>query len=211
MHTLMIGLGLGLTLFISLGYKFRRPLMQGIFVSDKLTQPGGKKGLILLVSNPNSAMFAIEYHYKIKRCLKTVWLIPSDDSQVNEFGGSSQNTAEKIQKHCTELSESLQQEDALNHCRKLPPLQVTVLKGVSPADAQETFDSVNQIYRRSQYNADEIVADFTGGTKPMTVGMIMASLKRDRVLEYVSYNPAIKQSFGPYVIDYQHSAFDLIG
>ncbi|WP_324633265.1 hypothetical protein [Phormidium sp. CCY1219] len=68
-HTLMIGLGLGFTLFISLGYKFRRPLMQGVFVSDKLTQPDGKKGLILLVSNPNSAMFAIEYHYITKRCL----------------------------------------------------------------------------------------------------------------------------------------------
>ncbi|MEB3829922.1 hypothetical protein [Phormidium sp. CCY1219] len=133
-------------------------------------------------------------------------LSPSDDSQINQFGGSSQNKAEEIKRRCEDL-----QHNAIANPLNLPPLQVQIIKGVSPADAQETFDAVNQIYRKSQYGADEIVADFTGVTKPMTVGMIMAGLKRDRVLEYVSYNPAIKKSFGPYVIDYQHSAFDLIG
>lgn len=209
-HFLMIVVGLGLIVIMSLGFKLRRPLTQGRFLSDGLTQPEGKKGLILLVSNPNSALFSIKYHYETKRTLETVWLIPSDDSQLFKFGGSSQDKAQEIQRLCEELCTRLHQEDASANRPTLPPLQVTLIKGVSPADAQETFSTVNKIYRRSHYPADEIAADFTGGTKPMSVGMIMACLQRDRVLEYVSFNPATKQSFGPYVIDYQHSAFDLI-
>jgi hypothetical protein len=209
-HFIMIVVGLGLIVVMSLGFKLRRPLTQGRFISDGLTQPDGKKGLILLVSNPASAMFSIKYHYETKRTLETVWLIPSDDSQSNQFDSSSQNKAQEIQKLCEELSINLQKEDALNNRPTLPPLKVTVEKGVSPADAQDTFSMVNKIYRKSHYPADEIAADFTGGTKLMSVGMIMACLKRDRVLEYVSFNPATKQSFGPYIIDYQHSAFDLI-
>ena len=45
----------------------------------------------------------------------------------------------------------------------------------------------------------------------MSVGMIIACLKRDRELEYVSFVSASKQSFGPFLIDYQHTAFDLVG
>lgn len=209
-HIFLIVLGLGLIGVMSLGLKLRRPLKQGGFTSDGLTKPEGKKCLILLVSNPYSAMFSIEYHYKTKRTLEKVWLIPSDDSQLIEFGSSSQDKAQEIQRLCEELSTNLQKDDATNNRPFLPPLQVTICKGVSPADAQDTFDAVNKIYRQSHYPTDEIAADFTGGTKPMTVGMIMAGLKRDRVLEYVSYNFVTKQSFGPYIIDYQHSAFDLI-
>jgi hypothetical protein len=206
----MIVVGLGLIVVMSLGFKLRRPLTQGRFISDGLTQPDGKKGLILLVSNPASAMFSIKYHYETKRTLETIWLIPSDDSQLIKFGGSSQDKAQEIQQRCEQFSMNLQKTDAINNRPTLPPLQVTLLKGVSPADAQETFSTVNKIYRKSHYSADEIAADFTGGTKPMSVGMIMACLNRDRVLEYVSYNFVTKQSFGPYIIDYQHSAFDLI-
>lgn len=209
-HFIMIGVGLGLIVMMSLAFKLRRPLQQGGFISDGLTQPDGKKCLILLVSNPNSALFSIEYHYKTKRTLENLWLIPSDDSQLIEFGGSSQDKAQEIQRLCEELSTNLQKDDASANRPLLPPLQITICKGVSPADAQDTFDIVNKIYRQSHYATDEIAADFTGGTKPMTVGMIMAGLKRDRVLEYVSFNSAAKQSFGPYIIDYQHSAFDLI-
>lgn len=209
-HIFLIVLGLGLIVLMGLAFNLRRPLKQGGFISDGLTQPEGKKCLILLVSNPNSAMFSIEYHYKTKRTLEKVWLIPSDDSQLMEFGSSSQDKAQDIQRLCEELSTNLQKDDTSANRLLLPPLKVTICKGVSPADAQDTFDIVNKIYRQSPYPTDEIAADFTGGTKPMTVGMIMAGLKRDRVLEYVSFNPATKQSFGPYIIDYQHSAFDLI-
>ncbi|NJK52820.1 MAG: hypothetical protein HC936_08255 [Leptolyngbyaceae cyanobacterium SU_3_3] len=84
-------------------------------------------------------------------------------------------------------------------------------RGVSPGDSQDTFDLVNQIYRRSGYEPQELIADFTGGTKPMSVGMIMACLPSERELEYVSYTPETRQMHGPYRVDYQHKAFDLIG
>lgn len=82
---------------------------------------------------------------------------------------------------------------------------------VSPGDAQDTFDHVNRIFRIAGFSPQEIIADFTGGTKPMTVGMIMACLPRERDLEYVPFNPQSKQMHGPYLIDYQHGAFDLVG
>ncbi|MCT7971764.1 hypothetical protein [Laspinema olomoucense] len=209
-HSLMIVVGLGLIMAMSVGFKLRRPLTQGRFSKNGLTQPDGKKGLILLVSNPASAIFAIKYHYETHRTLETVWLIPSDDSHGDQFGSSSKDKIPDIQKQCEELYLNVQKDAASKNRPTLPPLKVIVEKGVSPADAQETFSTVNKIYRQSHYSADEIAADFTGGTKPMSVGMIMACLNRDRVLEYVSFNPATKQSFGPYIIDYQHSAFDLI-
>jgi hypothetical protein len=43
----------------------------------------------------------------------------------------------------------------------------------------------------------------------MSVGMIMACLRVDRELEYVSFNKP--HSYGPFLVDYQYSAFDLIG
>jgi len=88
-------------------------------------------------------------------------------------------------------------------------------QGVSAGDAQDTFDQVNRVYRvdasRLQLAAEEIIADFTGGTKPMSVGMIMACLPVDRSLEYVAFNQPAKRMSGPFLVDYQHSAFDLIG
>lgn len=169
--------------------------------SDTLSQPEGKKGLIVLVSKPDSTEFAIKYHYKEKQTLEAVWLVPSNDFELERFGSSSVAVAEEIERRCKKL----QQEEGR-------PLEVHIHKpGVSPADSQATFDYVNHIFRKSPYETDEIIADFTGGTKPMSVGMIMACLPKDRELEYVSYNQTTKQSHGPFLVDYEHRAFDLIG
>jgi hypothetical protein len=162
-----------------------------------LKLPKGKKGLILLASNINSAEFAIRYHLIEQGTLETVWIIPSDDSAELEFGKGSHQTALKVQIMSKQLAQDIGK-----------PLQFHIRRSVSPADSQDTFDEVNSIFRRSGYKPWEIIADFTGGTKPMSVGMIMACLKSDRELEYVSYS---KQSHGPFLVDYQYSAFDLIG
>jgi hypothetical protein len=168
--------------------------------SGALSQPEGKKGLIVLVSNADSAEFAIKYHYKEKRKLEAVWLVPSNDLELERFGSSSLAVAEEIELRCKKLREEGR------------PLEVHIHRpGVSPADSQTTFDYVNHLFRKSPYEADEIIADFTGGTKPMSVGMIMACLPRDRELEYISYNQETKQSHGPFLVDYEHRAFDLIG
>lgn len=169
------------------------------FVSSKLQQPEGKKGLILLVSNPHSAIYAIDYHFLIKGTLEHLWLIPSNDSQADKFGDSTQAKVHPIERHCLNLKQQGKLEVEIHPT------------GVSPADAQDTFDYVNRVFRRSGCQPEEVIADFTGGTKPMAVGMIMACLPKMRELQYVSFNPNTKQSYGPFLIDYQHSAFDLMG
>jgi hypothetical protein len=178
----------------------RYQLKKSKLLSSELQSPIGKKVLILLVSNPDSAMYAINYHFCGKESLQQVYLIPSNDNNSNEFGPSSQKIAEEIKKRCQDLQTELQRVFA-----------VEILEGVSPADAQDTFERVNRVFRQTSYEPVDVVADFTGGTKPMSVGMIMACLPSMRELEYVAYNPSERKSYGPYLIDYQHSAFDLIG
>jgi len=177
---------------ISLWNKQRRNVKR--FYSQ-LDKPKGKKCLIILVSNQDSAKFAIEYHLN-KGSLEQVYLIPSNDSVSVQFGSSTKEKAKEIQENCT---------------KDFPILKVEIDRKVSPADAQDTFDTVNKIFRTSGYEVDEIIADFTGGTKPMSVGMIMACLPTKRELEYVAFNFATKTSSGPFLIDYQYTAFDLIG
>ncbi|MGH9904126.1 MAG: hypothetical protein ACRD8U_00925 [Pyrinomonadaceae bacterium] len=164
-------------------------------------KPERKRGLILLVSRLESAMHAIEYHREDgSGPLESVWLIPSNGRDQDKYGEASIAMAEQIRDQCKKLS--------ANGGR----LRVEIHEsGVSPGDAQDTFDHVNRIYRRGTYKPSEIIADFTGGTKPMTVGMVMACLPRDRELEYVPFNNTTRKMDGPYVFDYEHSAFDLIG
>ncbi|HKZ78457.1 MAG TPA: hypothetical protein VI750_05920 [Pyrinomonadaceae bacterium] len=161
--------------------------------------PERKRGLILLVSRPESAMHAVEFHFQDgSGPLETVWLIPSNGQEADRYGGATWEVAEAIREHIKELSNNR--------------LRVEIHEtGVSPGDAQDTFDYVNRIFRRRTYNSSEIIADFTGGTKPMTVGMVMACLPRDRELQYVPYNKTTGQMDGPYLFDYEHSVFDLVG
>jgi hypothetical protein len=181
--------------------RWKYPLSKLKWKGGKLIPPEGKKGLILLVSNKDSALFAIKYHYEIKKTLERVWLIPSNALSAETFGPSTRPTAGLIEMECKALAEK--ESRSLN--------VETHPTGVSPADSQDTFDYVRRIFRESGYEADELIADFTGGTKPMSVGVIMACLPAERELEYVSYNGETKKSHGPFLIDYQHRAFDLIG
>src|SRR6266404_775287 len=167
---------------------------------EGLRRPDGKRGLIMLVSNSASARFAVEYHLR-KKTLERVWLIPSNNMESDKFGPGSQRLAEQIKAECEDLAQQQNKNlDVIIH-----------LAGVSSADSQDTFDYVNRLFRNSGYEPGEIIADFTGGTKPMSVGMIMACLPSQRDLQYVSFNRETNQSHGPFLIDYQHSAFDLIG
>ncbi len=181
------------------------------FSPGGLTRPDGKLGLILLVSNAEHALHAIRYHYVTHGTLRYVWLIPSNDFDLERFGKGTAETARTIEARCEELRSQVQAETADER-----PLAVFVMtQGASAGDAQDTYDLVNRVYRvdanRLGLEATQIIADFTGGTKPMSVGMIMACLPTDRSLEYVAWNPQKQTMSGPFLIDYQHSAFDLIG
>lgn len=175
------------------------------------SQPEGKRGLIILVSNSEHALHAVRYHYEALGTLSYVWLIPSNDLDAERFGKGSGETAAIIRDRCNQLRDEVAKASETER-----PLDTFVMEqGASPGDAQDTYDLVNRIYRvdadRLGLKASEIIADFTGGTKPMSVGMIMACLPTERSLEYVAFNSAKKSMSGPFLIDYQHSAFDLIG
>jgi hypothetical protein len=159
-------------------------------------QPEGKRGLILLVSRAEHALYAFQHHAREKK-LQRVWLIYTGEAERERFGPGSRSQAEKIKAECKRLCEY--------------PIEVELFREVSPSDSQDTFEAVNRIYRTSGLEPGEVIADFTGGTKPMTVGMIMACLPADRELEYVSYNREKDSMFGPYLVDYQHTAFNLVG
>ncbi|MEO0537690.1 MAG: hypothetical protein AAF215_27985 [Cyanobacteria bacterium P01_A01_bin.123] len=186
---------------MALWHGSRRRLAAAGMLSAPLQQPTGKQELILLISNPESAIYAINYHFLTHQTLEQVWLIPSDDSARDAFGKSSRDRIPEIQQHCQTLVEQTGRS-----------LRVEVhSNGVSPADAQDTFDAVNRIFRHSPYSTEAIIADFTGGTKPMSAGVIMACLPAGRELQYVSFNGATQTSHGPFLVDYQYSAFDLVG
>ena len=155
-------------------------------------QPKGKKGLILMASTFDHAKVSIDYHQG-KGTLERVWIICSRDHGC--FGPGSCPEGEKIAAYCRDKGVEA----------------VLSGTGISPDSAQDTYDYVNRVYRRGGFKTREIIADFTGGTKPMAVGMIMACLNVDRELQYISYNRDEKQSHGPFLVDYQHSAFDLVG
>ena len=159
--------------------------------------PKQKRGLILLVSNPKSAMFAIQHHFA-GGPLEKVWLLYSRDSEeFAYFGKGTRPLALQIKADAEELARS--------SGRSLEIVLPEV--GVSPADAQDTFDAVRRIFRSRSLPTGEIMADFTGGTKPMTVGLIMACMAPDRELEYVAWHPQLDNMHGPFVIDYQAAAF----
>jgi hypothetical protein len=160
--------------------------------------PPKRRGLILLVSNPDSALFAIKHHL-LAGPLEKVWLVPSHGHDAAFFGPGSAPTAVEIKKRAEELA--AQQGRAL--------VVVIDPRGVSPANAQETYDCVRGVFRQGPLPPEDVIADFTGGTKPMTVGMIMACLNAGRELEYVSLHPPTKTMHGPFLIDYRPEAFDL--
>ena len=253
-------------------WEFRKKLILRESLSSKSK---GKKGLILLVSNTESAMFAIENQLHLiepeglpERILERIWLIHSNDKQQEYFGPGTVILVRKIIERCMELVQKKQVlsleitlngevwsgakdneesfQNGLNQKSKdlslslslesserpslednsvvkikisnktsdaklsLKPLKIKVENAVSPGDAQDTYRLVNDIFRKSDYLPSDIIADFTGGNKPMSFGMIMACLSEERELQYVSFNPETKKMNGPFVLEsYQYSLFDL--
>jgi hypothetical protein len=56
-------------------------------------------------------------------------------------------------------------------------------------DAQSTYRAVREIFEREVaevgLTADDVIADITSGTKPLTAGMVLAALTCGGALEYV--------------------------
>jgi hypothetical protein len=131
-------------------------------------------GLIVLVgkkvdddkSDKQSAKYAIQYHLKDAQGnpgLRVCWLIASDDSlaYANELKGQFSKQVD-----------------------------MRVRKVDYAFELRYTYEVVSKIYadelRAANLVADQVIADFTGGTKPMSLGMAMACLPNDRQMQYMT-------------------------
>ena len=129
------------------------------------------RGLIVLVGPerpgaPKPAREAIGYHLKDdkgNRVLQHCWLVASTDGL---------SVAEELAK---ELEKAGAKGDVV-HVK-------------DPTEARETYEEVNGIYERELVKAGladaDVIADFTGTTKPMTSGMILACAPKERAMEYL--------------------------
>jgi CRISPR-associated protein (Cas_Cas02710) len=122
--------------------------------------PAPRKGLIAFVSLTQRAHLdrAVLYH---RETLERLWLITTQECQVR----AAQLVAEY----------------------KKNGVQVSVVPLSEEWDLIQAKETVDRIYAE-QLNGiaeEDIIADFTGGTKPMTVGMVFACLTPSRSLQYV--------------------------
>lgn len=124
------------------------------------------QGLILLISpfKKDLPLKAIEHHLeKLKYC----WLISSKGSL---------DTAEEL---------------AVEINQRWPQINVFDVHDliVDPENIESTYDVVNRIYEKMTSSLglaeNEIVADITGGQKPMTAGMALACSTPIRKMQYM--------------------------
>lgn len=126
-------------------------------VDFKQRKPDFRRGLILMVSKPETCRKAIEYHLPI---LERCWLLCSVQS--------------------LEVAEALRNEF---RARLEMPAPVVVNDVNNPL---EFTDRVNEIYGYlpEGWSDDEVIADYTGMTAHASVGMALACLAPARPLQY---------------------------
>ncbi len=144
-------------------------------------QPRRYRGLVVLVGKgrpgddpmKQSARDAIHYHSGgAGSGLEVCWLLASGGEN------GSLPVAQKLKQECEKLN----------------------IKAYTPTvgdafSVQESYDLVRRIYKEEVPKAglleDEVIADFTGGVKPMSAGMILACGDK-RPMQYVyGYKPGI--------------------
>jgi hypothetical protein len=130
---------------------------------------------------------AIEYHLGAGGALKACWLIASGGKEGSVL------VAEAIRD--------------LYHPHRC---QVKVCPIGDPFSVQDTYDVVQRIYNHEIYGdelkdarlkPDDVISDFTGGTKPMTAGMVLAC-GRHRPMQYTTgHKPGIASM--PKLVDFK--------
>jgi hypothetical protein len=160
-------------------------LLQGdkkdVVLVPRDARPPRSRGLIVLVG-PGSqgkevapqkqpAARAIDYHLGDDDALQACWLIASSGE-----GGS------------VPVAEAIRDLYHPHRCR------VKVCPIGDPFSVQDTYDVVQGIYNHEIYGDDvkevklapgDVISDFTGGTKPMTAGMVLAC-GRHRPMQYTT-------------------------
>ena len=156
-------------------------LIRRIFKPElTVTDLAPRRGLVALVSQgrlseiPVSA--SISFH---ESALTHCWLITSRQplKEPDQPSASSNELIQSAWKNAQDMKSRLQS--------KLKLIQSVE---IDPENPKEIFDAVEEIYsaaRQAGLRSDDMVADFTGGTKTMSISMVLACTPTGRSMEYM--------------------------
>jgi hypothetical protein len=120
--------------------------------------PQKHRGLVFLFSREETLREAIQHHQPV---LEHCWLLVTPEMQ---------EVANQAMSHFTDL-------------------RFTIHALSDRYDSQACYQTVCDIYQREAPRLgippEQVIADITGGTKPMTMGMIVACLEEDYPIEHV--------------------------
>ena len=142
-------------------------------VIDK-PNPAKFPGLILMVSNLFTAREAIKYHMPE---LRACWLVstPGMKEDAEELKGEFSKDIDNI-----------------------------IIRPIKDEyDTRGCYELIREIYRgeavRLGLDPKSVISDITGGTKPMTVAMLLATLEAEFPLEHIpaEFDPITKKPIGP--------------
>ena len=141
----------------------RRPAVGKVAIEEE-HKPAPRQGLILLVGPTEAAApHAIEYHLPT---LKQCWLIATAESQSV--------AATLAQRYSDRVHMAYGSPDYVVHPDEMRSTYDVVIKAIKEAAAAAT-----------NLPAGALIADFTGGLKPMTAGMTLACLAHNTDLQYM--------------------------
>lgn len=139
---------------------------------DEGNAPPGHPGLIWVLGPGgfDHLLVALAHHHA-RDGAAHCWLLMQEDSAP-------------VRKNYTEVNRAV---ESLYSTLHLHPVYLP------RPDVQHTYEAVRSIYEREAaeagLSADQVIADITGGTKPMTAGMLLGVLAAGRTrLEYVESN-----------------------
>jgi hypothetical protein len=166
---ILVVLTLGFVLFANL---YQGQVKQRLEIEHTITRPHPRprRGLIMMPTQPEPAMKAIEYH---KSNLEHVWGIETPAMRSN---------ANDLRDHI----------DRLNRDEKRS-IKYHRLDLQDPYDADACYQLVLKVFEEDALNLgllnNDVIADITGGTKVMTSAMALACADLDRAAQQV---PAIR-------------------
>ncbi|MCD6519484.1 MAG: hypothetical protein J7M05_06150 [Anaerolineae bacterium] len=128
------------------------------WLPEEIPSPPKKRGLVLLFSKEEPAQKAIDYHQeRLERC----WLFATPQMRAR-----AEKFARRIERKTA--------------------LQVEVVDIPEAYQAEACYDEANKLFGSLEAIArGEVIADITGGTKPMTVGLFLACLRAGIAVQYV--------------------------
>jgi hypothetical protein len=125
---------------------------------NDIPRPGKYEGLVFLFNREETLRAAIDHH---REALKRCWLIVTPEMQA-KLGS------------------------VMTH---FPEVQFSVQPISNLYSTQECYETVRRIYKEEAPQAgiqfENVISDITGGTKPMTMGMIIACLEGGYPVEHI--------------------------